>query len=165
MQNFPLSLVNTDLFPLTKLIDLQTTYQLIGYAMPTQIGSAQEGSQLIVTGYTKANPGVVAVTAHGLQTDNLVTINGATAGWAPVNGTHLVTVTDANHFSAVVNTTGFAGNFDGTIWTRSPRTSQAVWAIQKIYLDGGGKPIRYSWAKGNTDFTNIWDNRTAYDYN
>lgn len=45
-------------------------------------------------------------------------------------------------------------------------TSESKWRIRKMeYDDGATKPpTGETWAKGNTEFDKIWDNRTSYTY-
>jgi YD repeat-containing protein len=43
-------------------------------------------------------------------------------------------------------------------------TSSAVWAIRKLSYDGSGNLLTIQWANGNTNYTNVWDNRVALSY-
>ncbi len=138
-----------------------TMYDYAGGATVTYIGKAKSSRQpvpLTVTSYSKANPGVVTVTAHGLNDDNTVTIFGATtAGWTALNGTtQKVLRTGANTFTIAVDTSGYAGTFDGKMTTTSPQTSKAMWAIQKYYYSGTNV-IRTANASGTTAENQVWD--------
>lgn len=144
--------------------------QLIDYdggASPVYIGLAvsrrTQPKLLVVTSVSKANPGVVTVTAHGLTTGNTVFVSGASGDWAALNGIQIVTSTGANTFTIPINTTAFAGSFDGIIQTYSPQTSQPIWAIQKLFYSGTSV-IRTAWAQGQAGEAFIWDNRTTYAY-
>jgi len=43
-------------------------------------------------------------------------------------------------------------------------TSAAVWQIVKIAYDVSGNPLSITWADGDDEFDNIWDNRTGLSY-
>ena len=44
-------------------------------------------------------------------------------------------------------------------------TSAAVWQIYKIDESGaGGIELVITWADGNKNFDNVWDNRTSLNY-
>ena len=44
-------------------------------------------------------------------------------------------------------------------------TSSAVWQIKKLDESGtGGIELVLTWADGNKNYDNIWDNRTGYNY-
>lgn len=78
------------------------------------------GSELLVTGITKTNPGVVTTDLnHGYSTGQLVTIGGVN----PVNynGSYTITVIDAHNFSIGVDTTGFPVYVNGGIVTPNAR--------------------------------------------
>jgi hypothetical protein len=111
----------------------------------------------------KANPAEVTFAAHGLQDDNPVVISGATAGWAGINGTHPVTVTAANTFTVAVDSSAFAGDFDGVITTTAPRTNDTCWQISKLYWDANGS-IRTANAGGSVACDKAWDSRTTLTY-
>jgi len=70
---------------------------------------------LTVTSISKASPAIVTVTGHGLSTGDAVTISGATGDWAALNGTQKITRTGVDTFTIAVDTSAFAGNFDGTM--------------------------------------------------
>ena len=118
---------------------------------------------------SKANPAVVTYVAHGLQAGNAVKIFGATAGWATINGTWLITVVTADTFSIPIDSGAFAGNFDGTVVTYAPRTNSACWAIQRNFFGAAGL-LRAGWAcdpahSGGTPAPIFaWDSRTTYPY-
>jgi hypothetical protein len=109
-----------------------------------------------ITGCTTANPGVVHSVAHGLSTNDTITITGV-GGAIQANGTWVITVIDADHFSIPVNVTGtytsggtWAGaygywngtNFARTtpFWNTSASTSIVV--PSGIFQDG----FTYSWS-------------------
>ena len=121
--------------------------------------------RVTVTTATNANPVVITATAHGLQTDNAVTISGFTGNWAAVNGTRNITVVDANSFSVAVDSTAFGayGAQAPTVTANSPRTNQLVWAISKLYYTAGLN-VRTAWASGNSAGNKACDSRTTYSY-
>lgn len=73
------------------------------------LGAVPAGSQpanLNISGVSTANPGVVTTSAaHGLTTGQTVVI-ASVGGATQANGTWVVTVIDATHFSIPVNVTG-----------------------------------------------------------
>lgn len=144
----------------TTLIDLAAT------ANPVYIGEAnsvQPTFQFTVTSVSKANPAVFTITAHGLQTDNVVTIAGATGDWAALNGSLIIIVLSANTFSVAVDSTGFAGSFAGTVTTIAPRTSASCWRITKNYYDGNSNLLRSGFAGGGMP-DRVYDNRATLQY-
>lgn len=145
----------------TTLIDLD------GGSAPVYVAEAksvQPTFQFTVAGYSKANPGVVNVVGHGLNTANAVIISGATGSWAALNGRQIVTRVDADHFSIAVDTSGYSGSFDGVITTTAPRMSSAIWKIAKNYYDGSSNLLRSSFAAGAAP-NQIYDNRASLEYN
>ena len=42
-------------------------------------------------------------------------------------------------------------------------TSADVWQIQKIVI-GPGNSVAITWADGNAEFDNVWDNRASLSY-
>lgn len=65
-----------------------------------------------VAGSTNASPSVINVTAHGYSTGDVVAIYNA-AGNTAINGLLQITVTDADHFTAVDLNLGTAINGNG----------------------------------------------------
>ncbi len=118
-----------------------------------------------LTGATisKANPAVVTFTNHGLDTDNLVVISGATSGWVTINASFIITKIDANTFSIAINSSGFSGTFDGVVKTNAPQTSAPIWSINKIYYSSNST-VRVAWAVGSPTENQIWDNRAILSY-
>lgn len=122
------------------------------------------------TGVTvsKANPAVVTSVAHGLTSGQAVTIAGATAGWVTINGTRVVTVVTADTFSVAVDSTGFAGTFDGSITTLAPLTNAPCWSILQNFYNGSAQLIRTAAACSTTGGVTspifAWDSRTTYPY-
>lgn len=149
---------------ITELVDVQSTYKLIGTALSMQHVANPLGIELIVASYSKANPGVVTVNGHGLLDDNIVIVVDGSGSWAAVNGNRIITRIDANSFSIAINTTAFTGTFAGKIYTRAPQTSKAIWSIKKQYISSSNI-IRTSYANGNAAQDKIWDNRASYGYN
>ena len=70
------------------------------------------GKSGTITANTLANPTVVASAAHGLATGDTILISGSNST-PSINGSRVVTVTDANHFTVPVNVTvaGTAGSW------------------------------------------------------
>jgi hypothetical protein len=126
----------------------------------------QPTAVLPVASVSTANPAVITSAAHGLASDNLVKISGATGDWAALNGQRVITVLSANTFSVAVDSSAFAGSFDGQISTTAPRTSASCWKITKSYYDGSNPPnlIRTSLAGGGAS-NQIYDNRATVAYN
>ena len=88
---------------------------LIGYAIFQAFGdiAVLSGSQMLVTGITNANPGVVTTNLnHGFQSAQTIYINGAT-GITGINGVALViSVINPTSFSVNLNTTAL-GTYTG----------------------------------------------------
>lgn len=116
-----------------------------------------------VTSVSTASSAVVTITAHGLQDDNAVVIAGATGDWAACNGTQKITRTGADTFTIAVNSSAFSGTFNGTVTTTAPRTSAAVWSIQKLYYSSSNM-VRVSYASGTSAPDKVWDNRASLMY-
>ncbi len=68
-----------------------------------------------ITAATNASSAILTSAGHGLLIGSTpkLTVSGATGSWAPINGTHQVTVLDANTFSMSVDSTGF-GSLTGS---------------------------------------------------
>lgn len=73
---------------------------------------------LTVVSVTAGNPTNFEVTGHGFSTGQSVVIAGSTGGWSVLNGIRAITVTDGNHFTVAVDTTG-ATSFSGQVARRS----------------------------------------------
>lgn len=125
----------------------------------------QPESSVTYSSISNANVAVVTATAHGFHAESKpkVTITGGTGNWAAFNGTHDVTVIDANSFSVPVNTITF-GAVTGTIVINSnaARTSQRVWAVQRSRANGSNQVTSAIWASVNGP--HICDNRTSLNY-
>jgi hypothetical protein len=137
---------------------------------PEYIGIAhakQPSFEFTVTAVSKANPAEFTTSAaHGLATDNPVVIAGATAGWAGINGTRIVTVTAADKFTVAVDSSAFAGAFDGTVTTTAPRTTAPCWSIEKrVYDAAAPNPLLSTrYANGSPADNQIFDNRASLAY-
>lgn len=66
-----------------------------------------------ITGASKANPGVLTVTGHGLSTGDTVLVKGVFGMTELNNNTYTITVVDADSFSIGVDTTGFTTYVNG----------------------------------------------------
>jgi hypothetical protein len=105
---------------------------------------------------------VTTSTAHGLSAGNLVTISGATAD-TDLNGSYYVQavgsattfdITTANVTDTTYNSAPLA------VATTAPRSSAAIWSIQKLVYSGSNL-IAKQWAGGNSGFKAICDNRAV----
>jgi len=123
---------------------------------PTQI---QTLTRFTVTSLSAAAAAVATITAHGLQTGNSVVVAGGTGDWTGVNGTHYITRTAASTFTIPINSSGYAGSFAGTITSTAPRSSTAIWMIQKNTFDASNNLTLTQWANCNPNC--IWDNRAT----
>lgn len=121
------------------------------------------GNTITVTAATAANPGVFTITGHGFELGSAprVTVSGGTVNWAPANGIWILSPIDANTFTlrsqttgTQLDTTGF-GAVTGTILvnTSTPRSTQAIWSIQKMEYDGSANLTGMFWAVGGTGGT------------
>jgi hypothetical protein len=127
--------------------------------------SLQREYSLTVVAVSKAVDAAFTITAHGLQVGNAFTVAGATGDWAALNGVQIVkAVSDANTITIETDSSGYAGDFDGTVTSRAPRTNQGIWAIRKLFYDAGNKNTRQAWASGNVSCDKAWDSRTTYSY-
>jgi hypothetical protein len=79
------------------------------------IGSGKQN----VLGATNASPVVFHVPNHVYPAGSSATIRGGAGNWAAVNGSHVVTVVDADHFSIPVDSTAF-GAFGAQVITVQP---------------------------------------------
>jgi len=136
-----------------------TNVVYIGLARSTQ----RTNTTLAVTSLSAAAAAVITSVAHGLNSDNVVTISGATGDWAALNGAHIITVTGVDTFTIAVNTSAYSGTFAGSVTTYAPRTSAAIWAIQKLYYSGDNV-IRMAWAAWTSAENQIWDNRASLSF-
>jgi hypothetical protein len=122
-------------------------------------------STITVTGVSNANPAVVTATAHGIHPDfnPEVIVTGGTGAWVAFNGTHRVTVINANSFSIPVNTTSL-GAVAGTLvfTTKVPLTSQKGWLVMRFMKDSSGNPSSHLWAAGG--YGNACDDRATLVY-
>ncbi len=113
---------------------------------------------------------VITYVAHGMQAASAVTIAGGTGDWVGINGTHLITVIDADTFSVAVNSSGYSGTFAGSVATFAPRTNAACWAIQRNFYVNTNYLSRSTWAcdptstGGSPAPTFAWDSRANYAY-
>jgi len=81
-------------------------------------GAAITGQNLTLASPTAgANPTNFNVTAHPITDGGLVVINNATGSWITSNGEWVATVVDANNFTIPLDSSTFAGNFNGQIYT------------------------------------------------
>jgi hypothetical protein len=110
-----------------------------------------------------SNTGTVTAPNHGLTVGNLVTVEGATD--SDLDGTYSVqSVVDANTFTiTTANVTD--ATYDGStlrIYTTAPRTSDAVWAIERLVYNVDGLLTHHQWSSGSTRKTNhVCDNRAT----
>lgn len=95
------------------------------YGSPTVLTACtpESGLRKGITAITKANPGAVTCTAHGLATGDKVRLEGV-LGMSEVNGVeYTATVTDANTFTIGVNTTGYGTYTSGGFFRRGPKVA------------------------------------------
>jgi hypothetical protein len=176
----------------------------IGFANSNQGSIGTAGNQGIlpaITAFTGANPGVITfASAHGFGYDSsdtqatmlpIIAIAGGTGNWVAANGVWVFTPTSAtagtiSSAGTSLNTTGF-GAITGITFvttTLAPRTSSAVWAIQKFVYSGAGAILFQGWAQnapgvgtgdptpgdssrllaGSVGMNLVWDNRANYSY-
>ena len=111
-----------------------------------------------ISAITKANPGQITCTAHGLITGNLVGLNGIN-GMTQLNGTTVtVTVVDANNFTIAINTSAYGTytssgyvSVDDSLLNRLI-TSSSEWIKQYCNRDFT--------AANYTEYRNGWANQT-----
>ena len=148
--------------------------------------SNQPERVLTVASISKANPAVVTVTGHGFgdyatfgaTIKPVIKITGMSGNWAGINGVWVGTVTAANTFTIPVNTSAYSGTADTTarVTTTSPRTSDAVWSINRFFYDSSGNFVASAWAAnpggasatdakaGQTSMSFACGSRTSYAY-
>lgn len=79
----------------------------IGAGMARCTANSSVGSTAVLSAITKANPGVVTCTAHGFNTGDVI-VHRISAGMTELDRRPVtITVTDADHYSIGVNTTGY----------------------------------------------------------
>ncbi len=115
-------------------------------------------SAKVVTGASNDAPIKVTATAHGLATNDVVTVSGVLGNTAS-NGTWTITYVDADHFtlngSSGVNSPGYVSNADAT-----------VGFANKFSLDGSSGSGSYTPSTGTVQVcAPVWqsaDKRTAW---
>lgn len=85
-----------------------------GYTAKTLQLNVAYIASVAITSSSAANPTNILATAHGLTSADTVTIANHSGSVTDINGTHVVTVTDANNFTIPVNLTG-GGGTGGTL--------------------------------------------------
>ncbi len=118
----------------------------------TGAGTTGTFQKTTITAITLANPTHVTATAHGLVTNDIVTISGSDS--TPViDGVRTVTVVDANHFTVPVNVTvpGTTGIFQKT----SRRFGFVLSALLFGLTSGDVTPTWEQSADGSTNWTAI----------
>lgn len=88
----------------------------------------------------------------GVTTNPTISITGATAGWAGINGIFTLTPTSATTGTIAVNSTGF-GTYSGqtpVFRTRAPLGTAKYWAVQALKYDGSNNLIWTGWASDGT---------------
>lgn len=102
---------------------------------------------------------------HGLQPGNRVTVAGATAD-ADLNGNYIIATapTSTTFTFTTVNVSDATYN-EATLYisTTAPRSTQAIWSIQKLSYTGT-LLTRTQWAGGGQTKGNICDSRTSLAY-
>jgi hypothetical protein len=147
---------------ITVLLQISGDYQYIGKAESWSKFPQSLPTPTPVAG----SPTVINFAAnHGLTSGNQIVISGMTGNWAPLNGTYIVTVTDADSVTVVLDSSGF-GAVTGTmaIETHAPLTTKPVWAIQRI-TSVASEQVAVQWAGGSSGMSNIWANRATLAYN
>lgn len=43
-------------------------------------------------------------------------------------------------------------------------TSSALWQLRKLTYDVNGNLVSITWADGDQNYNNVWDNRASYSY-
>lgn len=115
--------------------------------------STTSQTTVTVTAASNASAASFTATSHGFDYQSGVTVSpvisiqGATGNWTPINGVWLATISSANAFTIPVDSTTF-GALTGTlvVTTVSPRTNQKQWAIQHFVYDGTPNLIWSGWA-------------------
>jgi len=136
----------------------QPNYNWFGAAMITSI--VDSGTTATIT----------FAAAHGLSADNRIVIAGMTsAGTTALNASFKIAVTNTT-----VITITTSGVTDGSytpstdpnmiISTTAPRTTAAVWQIQRMYWTTTYQD-RASYAEGDSEPNKICDNRSTYAFN
>lgn len=125
---------------------------------PSRGKTANAGTS--ITAATNATPIVITTSvAHGLNSDYEVTIAGVLVNTA-ANGTFIVTVVDATHFSL----NGSVGNgvytSGGTVSTQAPLMTDTVWAIRRLYYTGTNLDAS-TWIAGSTSMNQVCANRAT----
>lgn len=109
--------------------------------------ASKSGSVSNSTGMTTGNPTVITSTAHGLISGRIISISGSDSN-PSLNGTHEVTVIDANSFSIPVSVlnVGTSGNFSWVTSDNDYRDIKACYneIIRKLNLDPGINYSNYS---------------------
>lgn len=108
---------------------------------------------------------VTTSTAHGLRVGNPVTISGATVD-ADLNASYVIaTVPSTTTFTIATVSVANATYTDATLvlTTTAPRSTAAIWAVQKFLYDGSNL-ISTAWATGSPTANQICDNAATLNY-
>lgn len=146
--------------PTTTLLETSGDFQYIGKAN----GRSTFPQTLPTITPTAGSPTTVDfASAHGLVSGNEVIISGLTGNWTPLNGSHVVTVTDSDSLTIAVDSTLF-GAVTGTavVETYAPLTINPVWAIERI-TSAAGVPVAIQHASAG--MSNKWSERATLAYN
>lgn len=146
--------------PITTLLETSGDYQYIGKAD----GRSKFPQSLPTITPTAASPTVLDfASAHGLVSGNEITISGLTGDWAPLNGSHPVTVTDSDSVTVAVDSSGFgAVTGDPVVSTHAPLTNRPVWSIRRV-TSSGGSPVAIQ--HSSAGLSSVWDDRATLAYN
>lgn len=148
--------------------NLRTNIELLAQKLDSDSGvtdtdyastiSIKSGTVSNITGITESSPVEITSTAHGLINNRQVLISGSDST-PTLNGTHGVTVIDADTFSIPVNTTnvGIAGNFTWSTQNNNFLDIQTCYnnIISKLNTDTGVNFSNYSPVTSSTELESI----------
>lgn len=112
------------------------------------------------------NVGTVTTAAdHGLTVGSTVVVSGATVD-TDLNGTYaVVTVPSSKTFTITTASVTDATYTESTLVTTyvGPRTTQAIWAVQRLFY-ASGYLFKRAWAEGTSAANKICADRATYAY-
>lgn len=108
---------------------------------------------------------IKALLIHSGTADTAETIrwSGQTSGAANIHVTGgTVTTGAASDYAVIIDSSASGTTYYGFADAGSSGTA-AVWKIKRE-VDTGGTQTQFTFADGNTNFDNVWNNRGTYNY-
>jgi len=138
-----------------------------GISVPAQFSWTRAANTLTSIANSSTTGTVTTSTAHGLRPGNPVVVSGATVD-TDLNGSYVVqTVGSTTTFTITTANVSSSTFTESTlvVTTTAPRSTVAIWTIQRFLYDGSNNLVGTQWANGAaTDYTKICDSAATYSY-